>query len=112
MPDAFELPWMWRAVVPLMRRERFAALSASVVNKLIALTHRHSFGRGNRQAGGRTRLKPRLTAVVRALNDLSQPAAGLRCVNAVRIGGRTFDVIDLPSGKVRATDVPFFTFSI
>src|SRR6266511_2419881 len=112
MPDSFELPWMCSAVIPLMRRERFAALSRSVVNKLITLTFWHPIRRGSRFAGGRSRLEPSLAAVVRALNDLSKPAAGLRRVNAVGIRGRTINVIDLPSGEVRATNVPLFTFSI
>src|SRR5215217_3111241 len=103
---------MWSAVVPLMCRERFTGFSRSVIHKLIALTGRHPFGRGNRQTGRRSGLEPRLAAIVRTLNDLSKPAAGLRRVYAVRIHGRTLNVIDLPSGKVRPTDVPFFAFSI
>src|SRR5215212_8839061 len=110
MPDSFELPWMWSAVVPLMGRERFTGFSRSVIHKLIALAHRHPFGRGNRKTRRRSRLEPRLAAVVGALNNLSKPAAGLRRVNAARIRGRTLNVIDLPSGKVRPTDIPFFAF--
>src|SRR5215216_7088427 len=110
MPDSFELPWAWSAVIRLMRSERFAGFIRSVVNKFIALTL--WLGCGIRFADGRSRLKPRLTAVVGALNYLSKPAAGLRRVNAVGINAGTFHVIDLPAGKVRATDVPFFTLSI
>src|SRR5687767_15163225 len=112
MPNSFELPRMWSAVIKLMRRERFAGFFRGIVNKLVALTHRHSFGRQNWRAGGRSGLEPRLAAVVRALNDLSKPAAGLRRINAVRIHGRTFHVINLPAGEMWATNVPLFSFSI
>src|SRR5687768_541560 len=112
MPHSFELPRMGSAVIKLMGRERFAGFSRRVVNKLIALAHRHTFGRGDRRARGRSRLKPRLAPIVRALNDLTKPAAGLRGVNSVRIRGRTFQVINFPSGEVRPANVPFLTFSI
>src|ERR1044072_2948635 len=112
MPDAFELPWMRSAVIKLMRRERFAGFIRGVVNKLIALALRHSLGRGRRFTGWRSRLEPRQAAVVGALNDLFEPAARLRRVNAVRIHRRTFEVINLPSGEVWATHIPLFTFSI
>ena len=45
MPDSFELPWMWSAVIKLVRRERFAGFVRRVVNKFIALTLWHSVGR-------------------------------------------------------------------
>src|SRR5215213_4255284 len=112
MPDSLELPWMRSAVIKLGRRERFAGLFRRVVNKLIALAHRHSFGRGGRRVGRRSRLEPGLAAVVGALNDLSKPVVGLRRVNAVRIHRRTFDVIDFPPSEVRATNIPLLTFSI
>src|SRR6185295_5735978 len=95
-----------------MRREWFAGFRRRVVNKLVTFTHRHAFGRGRRLARGRSRLEPRLAAIIRALNDLSKPAAGLRRVNTIRIHARTFDVIDLPSGEMRTTHVPFFTLAI
>src|SRR5512132_208342 len=38
MPDSFELPWVWSAVIPLMRCQRLPGFFRSVVNKLIALT--------------------------------------------------------------------------
>src|SRR5262245_23829815 len=112
MPDSFELPWMRSAVVKLMRGERFAGFFRRVIDKLIALTHRHSVRSGRGLAGRSSRLEPRLAAVIGALNDLSEPAAGLRRVKPVRIDVRTFHVIDLPATKVRTTDVPFFTLSI
>src|SRR6201991_2388545 len=112
MPHSFELPRMRSAVIKLMCRERFASFFRRVVNKLVALTFRHSVRRGRRFAGGRSGLKPGLTTIVGALNNLSKPAAGLRRVNTVRIHSRTFHVINLPAGEVRAADVPFVTFSI
>src|SRR6185503_6318363 len=99
MPHSLELPRMRSAVVKLVRREWFAGFIRGVVNKLIALAFRHAFGRGHRLAGGCPGLKPRLAAVIRALNDLTKPAAGLRRVNAVRVHVRTFHVINLPSGE-------------
>src|SRR6185369_1437339 len=112
MPNSFELPRLQSAVIKLVRGERLTGFLRRVVNKLVALTHRHTFGRGGRRAGGRSRLKPRLAAIVGALNDLTKPAAGLRRVNAVRIHSRTLHVVNLPAGEMRATDVPFLTFSI
>ena len=103
---------MRSAVIKLVGRERFAGFFRRVVNELVALAHRHSFGRGGRRARGRSGLEPRLAAIVGALNDLAKPAAGLRCVNAVRIHSRTFYMVDLPPGKMRTTNVPFFPFSI
>jgi len=112
MPDSFELPRMRLAVIPLMSSERFAGLSRSVVKKLVALAFGNPFGRRSRLAGRRSRLDPRLAAVVGALNNLPEPTAGLRRVNAARVRDRTFNVIDFPSGKIRATNVPFFPLSI
>src|ERR1700754_251300 len=112
MPHSFELPRMRSAVIKLMCRERFASFFRRVVNKLVALTFRHSVRRGRRFAGGRSGLKPGLTTIVGALNNLSKPAAGLRRVNAVRIHSRTFHVINLPAGEVRPADIPIFPFSV
>ena len=55
---------------------------------------------------------PGFAAVVGALNDLAEPAAGLRGVDAVRIGGRSLQVINLPAGKVRSADVPLFALAV
>src|SRR6185369_16456282 len=112
MPHSLELPRMWSAVIKLVCRERLAGFLRRVVNKFITLAHRHSFGRGRRRSGGRPRLEPGLAAIVRALNDLTKPAAGLRREDAVRVHTRTLHVVNLPSGKVRPTNVPLFTLSI
>ena len=49
---------------------------------------------------------PGLAAVIRALNDLPEPAAGLRRIQAVRIDGRSFEMVHLPSGKMWTADIP------
>ena len=73
---------MRRAVVPLVRAGR------AVVDELVA-----------------DRL-PRLAAVVRSLNQLAEPAGALRRVEAVRIGGRAFEVVHLPAAEERAAARP------
>ena len=88
MPDALELPGMRRAVVPLVRAGH------AVVDELVA-----------------DRL-PRLAAVVGALDHLPEPAAGLRRIDAIRVDGRSLEVIDLPAAEVRAADVPLLALAI
>ncbi len=88
MPNAFELPRVRRAVVPLVRAR------VSFVFELVS--HR----------------RPRLPAIIRALNDLSEPTARLRCIQPVRINRRSLDVIDLPTGKMRPADLPLFALAI
>src|SRR5690606_12266040 len=114
MPHALELPRMLRAVVPLMCRQRPAGLGRGVVDEPVALAlgHHELAGLGidarildpvlARRAG----LLPRLAAVVRALDDLAEPARRLRRVESVRVGWRALQVIDLPAGKVGARDLP------
>src|SRR6266508_4583437 len=82
MPDSRELPGMGRAVVPLV------GAGGAFVLELVA--HR----------------LPSLAAVVRALDQLAEPAAGLRRIQTGRIGGRSVHVVDLPAREMRATDVP------
>ena len=82
VPDALELPRMRRAVVPLVRAGH------AVVDELVA------------------RRLPRLAAVVRPLDDLPEPAARLRRVDAVRVGRRSLEVVDLPAAEMRPADVP------
>ena len=88
MPDARELPRVRRAVVPLM-------------------------GAGHPFVGERlVRRLPGPAAVVRALNQLAEPAAGLRRIEAIRIGRRSLQVVDLPAGEVRAADVPLLALAV
>src|SRR5437588_1544725 len=82
MPDALELPGVRRAVVPLV------GAGDAVVHELV--THR----------------LPGLAAVVGALDQLPEPAAALRRIQAVRVDGRALQVVDLPARKVGATDIP------
>src|SRR5438105_10906563 len=51
-------------------------------------------------------------AIVGALNDLAEPAAGLRGVNAVGVRGCALHVVYLPAGKMRAADGPLFTLTV
>src|SRR5262249_2214264 len=62
--------------------------------------------------GRRAGLSPGLAAVVGPLDDLAKPAARLRHVDPVRVGGRSFHVVDLPAGEVRALDVPLLTLAV
>src|SRR5207245_9571628 len=103
MPDALELPGVLRAVVPLVRREGLARFRGRVVHELVALALRHLAGLHGHSAAGRL---PRLAAVAGALDDLSEPPARLRRVQAIRIGGGAFHVIALPARQVRTADVP------
>src|SRR4029453_12457382 len=73
---------MWCAVVPLVRSGH------AVVDELVA-----------------DRL-PGLAAVVRSLDELTEPAARLRGVDAIGIGRRPLEVVDLPACEVRPADVP------
>src|SRR5262249_25395366 len=86
--DALELPGMRGAVIPLVRAGH------AVIHEFVA-----------------DRL-PRLSPVVRALHDLSVPAARLGRVQPVRVGGRSLHVINLPSPEVPAAHLPMFPFAI
>src|SRR5439155_759762 len=57
-------------------------------------------------------LYPGLAAVIGELNDLPEPAAGLRRIDAIRICGRTLEVIHLPAGKMRSADVALLALAI
>src|SRR5690242_14453178 len=113
MPDALEFPGVLGAVVPLMRGQRFAALfGRSVVNEFVAFALGHALRRGGFFAGRRAGLNPGLAAVIGALDDLAEPAAGLGGIDAVRGGRRPFHVVDLPASEVRAADLPALAFAI
>src|SRR5436190_21458302 len=104
MPNPFEFPRVLSAIVPLMSGERLAAGWRSVVNEFIAFAFGHSF-RGRAWLAGRgARLFPRLAPVSGALNDLAEPTAGLRRINAVGINRRALEVINCPTCKVRAAE--------
>src|SRR5882762_1500298 len=82
VPDPLEFPRVRRAVVPLM------SAGNAVVNKFV--TYR----------------LPRLAPVIRALDLLPKPAAGLRCIQPVGINGRAFQMVNFPASKERAADNP------
>src|SRR5580658_9565433 len=88
MPDASELPWMRRAVVPGVR-SRFAVVDEFVANGL-----------------------PGRAAIIGTLNELPEPARRLRGIDPIRIGWRAFHMIDLPTGKMRPFDLPRRPFAV
>ncbi len=88
MPDARELPRVLRSVVPEM------VADSAFVGELVA-----------------DRL-PGLAAVAGALDHLAEPAARLRRVDSIRVGGRSLHVIDLPAAEVRAAHVPAFALAV
>jgi hypothetical protein len=112
MPDAFELPGMLRAIVPLMRRERPAGRGRCVINEFVAFCERHSLRACGRFAGFQPRLVPRFAAIIGSLNYLAEEAAALGYIDAVRVGRRAVQVIDLPTTKVRALNIPLVAFAI
>src|ERR1700733_4290903 len=109
MPHAFELPRMLSAVVPLVCREGLACFGGVVVGEAVAFD-----GWPGRCCVFRfdTGLEPRLAAVVGSLQDLAEPAAGLRGIDAVRIHRRTFHVVDFPARKMGTADLPVLTFAV
>src|SRR6267378_5307453 len=109
MPHSFELPGMLCAVIPLVRGERSCG---RVINELVALGLGLALGRGDGLAGGCSRLMPGLSALVGALDDLTEPAASLRSVDTIGINRRAFQVVHLPAREVRTTDIPFFALAI
>ena len=82
MPDPLEFPGVRRAIVPLVRA------GCAVVGELVA------YG------------LPGLAAVIAPLHRLPEPAAGLRGIDAVGLGGRALEMIHLPAAKQRAFDLP------
>ena len=97
MPDALKFPGMLRAVVKLVRRQW---RGGGVIGEFVAFALRHAARA--RFSGGRSRLVPGVSSVVGALDDLPEPTAGLRNVNAVGINRRSLHMVNFPSGKVRA----------
>ena len=88
VPDALELPGVRRPVVPLMRARN------AVVGEVVP------------------RRLPGFAAVVRALDNLAEPARRLRGVETVRIGRRSLEVIDLPASEVGTGDVPLLSLAV
>src|SRR5438477_3320298 len=55
---------------------------------------------------------PRLTAVIRPLDDLTEPPGGLRREEPFRIRRRALHVIDLPAAEMRTADAPLLALSV
>src|SRR4030095_3001748 len=55
---------------------------------------------------------PALAAVVGALDDLSEPAAGLRRVEPIRLHRRPLPGVTLPAAERRAGDVPLLARAV
>src|SRR5262245_38959033 len=55
---------------------------------------------------------PACPAVVRPLDDLTEPAARLRRIQPVRVDRRSLHVIDLPAGEVWAADIPLVPLAV
>src|SRR6266404_1817139 len=64
MPDSLELPGVLRAVIPLVRGERFAGLGRSVVSELVAVALGRTVWGGDRFAGWCSGLVPCFAAVI------------------------------------------------
>jgi hypothetical protein len=63
-------------------------------------------------AGWDARLVPGLAAVVGALQELAEPAAGLRGIETVGIDRGAFEVIDIPTGEVGTIDGPVVALAV
>src|SRR5258706_10045103 len=88
VPDPLEFPRVRRAVVPLV------SAGNAVVNKFV--TYR----------------LPRLAPVIRALDLLPKPAAGLRRIQPVGINAPAFHMVNLPTSNEWAADIPPLPFPI
>src|SRR5580765_6199638 len=88
MPDSLELPRVRRSVVPLVLAG----------NAIVAELVPHRF--------------PRLAAVVGSLHQLPEPTTTLRRVQPIRVSARSLDVVDFPTRKIGAADVPPLALSV
>src|SRR5437762_10040098 len=87
VPHALEFPWMLRAVVPLVRRERLPGFRRRVVNELVAFRFERAV-RTFQFFGAAAGCVPGFAGVIRALNDLPKPTTGLRRIDSVGINRR------------------------
>ena len=110
MPYALEFPWMLRAVIPLVGSEGLATFGPASYTNLLLAAFGGPAGRGLSSRG--SWLVPRLAAIVRALNDLSEPSAGLRGINTIWIYRRSLQVIHFPAGKMRTAHIPIRSLAI
>src|SRR5260370_28897922 len=98
---------MLRAVVPLMRSERFGGC---IVGELVARALRRA--RRYRLSRRRSWLVPGLAAVIGPLNDLAKPSTRLRGVNTIGIGGRAPEGVHLPPPPMSAAHAPIFSLCL
>src|SRR5688572_24348255 len=90
----------------LVRRERFTGSRRCVVDEFVALALGRAVRLRRRFTRWGTWLIPGLAAIVRPLNDLPKPAAGLRGIQSMGINRGTLEMVQLPPGKMRSTDFP------
>src|SRR5256885_16447879 len=105
MPDALELPGVLRAVVP------FVSADLARVHEFVALAFGHPV-RADQFIGVASGWVPGFAAIIGTLDDLTEPAAGLRGIQAIRLCRRTFEVINFPARKMRTADCPILAFAI
>src|SRR5580700_240276 len=110
MPHAFELPRVLRTVVKLMCGERPAAFGRNIIDKLVARGSWRTWG--NRFCGLRAGLVPSSATVIGTLNQLAEPPTCLRRIDAIGIGERPLQMINLPTRKIWPADIPRVAFSI
>src|SRR5574341_1793331 len=89
-----------------MSRKRFSCLGRNVIDEFVTFALWHAVRCSGWFARRCAWLVPRLSSIIGALNDLSEPTACLRCVNPARIHRRTFHVVNLPAGKMRPANLP------
>src|SRR5262250_1601050 len=77
MPNTLEFPGMRGAIIP------FVSACGAFIGELIA------------------DWLPGFSAIVRPLNHLTEPTTGLGSKDPIRFRRRTFNVINLPAGKMR-----------
>ena len=88
MPDAFELPRVLGAIIPLMSARK------PFVLKFI------------------TDGLPGFSSIFGALYHLPKPAAGLRCINAIRLSRGTLKVINFPAAEMWTADFPLLSLAV
>src|SRR5438477_12332107 len=82
-----------------------------LVHELVAFAFGHA-ARADQLIGVAAGRLPCFSAIVGALDDLTEPTARLRREDAVRLGGRAFEVIHLPAREMRAVDFPPLALAI
>src|SRR5260370_42659755 len=112
MPHAGEFPGMLGAVVPLMSGEGFRGLAGGVVHNLVDLACGRSRWLSVPCARRGAWRCPSFAAVLGPLNDLAEPAAALRGIEAIRVRRRSLEVGHLPARKGRAADIPLFALAL